>query len=193
MHYKNMDACQFERIQDDKKHWCLDHPDKCIGLNGMFDNVWGNAPAILSKVTDIYDIVMTDDACYSDSEIISEVERATEDVSSLISTLWGFDLKWDQSRQVTHIKRSVFKAELNPNHIEFGEYLAFPDMDDVMNYMTHMDLPSIAKMYTYVNQALHTVGLDIDTMPNIKFDDPMVMIDFCINQFYRMMNNFTGM
>jgi hypothetical protein len=98
MHYKNMEACQIERIQDDKQNWCLANPEQCVGLQGMVENVWNNSPAIISKAMDLYDIVATDDVCFSDQELLEEVERATNDVSSILSSAWGFDLKWDQTR-----------------------------------------------------------------------------------------------
>lgn len=109
MHYKNMESCNFERIEDDKENWCLANADKCIGLSSMVDNIWNEGPSLFSKVTDLYDIVATEDACFSDSELVSEVERITEDITSIISTIWGFDLKWDQTRQVSHIKRRDFR------------------------------------------------------------------------------------
>jgi len=93
--YKNLDACDFERISDASKHWCLDEPEKCVGLKGMVDNIYKDAPSIISKATDLYDLISVDDNCYSDQEIISEINRAAYDVSSIISTVVGFDLKWD--------------------------------------------------------------------------------------------------
>jgi len=123
MHYQNMAACDFKRIEDDKKTWCLDNAEMCVGLSGMLGNLYDNAPALFSKATDLYDLISTDDICYSDSELISEVERATEDITSMISTAWGFDLKWDKSRQVKHIKRRDFNKEIKAKGIDFGEYI----------------------------------------------------------------------
>ena len=49
----------------------------------------------MAKGLDIYDLFVTDDMCYTDSELISEAERASEDLLSMVSTVKGFDLKWD--------------------------------------------------------------------------------------------------
>jgi len=161
MHYKNMDACHFERIADDKKTWCLANPEKCVGLEGLFSNLWDNSASLFSKASDLYDLIDTDDSCYSDSEIISEIERATEDVASILSTAWGFDLKWDQTRQVAHIKRRDFKKQLKSFNIEFGQFLEVPTVDDLWGYASHMELPSLFELYTYVQEALHYIGLDL--------------------------------
>lgn len=64
--YKNLEACDFERITDDTKHWCLDNTEKCVGLSSIFDNLYDNGPAIASKVMDLYDLFTTDDVCFSD-------------------------------------------------------------------------------------------------------------------------------
>lgn len=111
------------RIQDDKENWCLANADKCIGLSGMVDNIWNEAPSLFSKATDLYDIIATDDVCFTDSEIINEVERITEDLTSIISTMWGFDLKWDQTRQVSHIKRRDFNKQIKSMNIGFAELI----------------------------------------------------------------------
>ena len=43
-HYKLTDACEFEKIGDDIKHWCLDNPETCIGLQGLWDRILTNGP-----------------------------------------------------------------------------------------------------------------------------------------------------
>lgn len=159
-HYKNFDACEFERIGDDRKHWCLDNADKCKGFSTIIDNLWENGPALFSKAADLYDLMNTNDVCYSDSEVITEVERATEDVVSMISTIFGFDLKWDQTRQVTHIKRKDFRKQMAAKHIAWGEYFTLPDVDDIWNAFINMELPPIAQMIQFVEEALQYIGLE---------------------------------
>jgi hypothetical protein len=159
-HYKNAEACQFQRIADDKKNWCLDNAEKCVGLSSLFENLYGNAPSLISRGMDIYDLMMEDDVCYSDSELISEVERGTFDVSSIISTVWGFDLKWDQTRQVAHIKRSDFKKQIKNKGIGFGDDLALPTLDDAWNIIANFEFPAIGVLVQYVEMALHYIGLD---------------------------------
>jgi len=158
-HYKNFEACQFERIQDDKKNWCLNNADKCVGLSGIFDNLYDNGPALFSRILDIYDLLTIDDICYSDSELISEVERGTEDVISIISSVWGFDLKWDPSRQVTHIKRKDFREQIYAKNIGWGDDLSLPDWDDIWGIIEGIELPSIGTLIQYIEEALQYIGL----------------------------------
>jgi hypothetical protein len=127
----------------------------------MFDNVWNDSASIISKATDLYDLFATDDVCFSDAEILSEVDRFTEDTTSILSTAWGFDLKWDQTRQVSHIKNRGFMKELGSHQIEFGEYLEIPNLDQLWSVVSHMDLPSLNQIYMYVQEALHFIGLDL--------------------------------
>lgn len=157
--YKNIEACQFERIGDDRKNWCLENADQCVGLSNVFDNIYDNGPAIASKAYDIYDLMMTDDVCYSDSELISEVERGTEDVVAILSAAWGFDLKWDPTRQVRHIKRKNFWREMNAKDIGFGSELSLPDLDDLWETLESVQLPSFGVLIYYVEEALHFIGL----------------------------------
>lgn len=90
MHYKNMEACQFERVGDEMKHWCLDDLEKCIGFHGIVEQTWESGPLILSKLSDLWDLMNTDDMCYSDSELITEAERAVEDIMSIWASVRGF-------------------------------------------------------------------------------------------------------
>lgn len=153
-HYKNFDLCQFERIEDDKKNWCIDNAETCKGFGGIIDNMWEQSPAIISRAADLYDLMNTDDVCYSDSEIISEIERATEDVVSIVSTVFGWDLKWDQTRQVTHIKRKDFHKKMAATGVAWGADFALPDMDDLWWAVSHLELPNMFVMMQYINEAI---------------------------------------
>jgi len=140
----------------------------------MLDNIWNEAPALFSKAADMYDLLNQDDECFSDKEIIGEIERGTEDITSIISTMWGFDLKWDQTRQITHIKRKEFKKDLWAKNIGFGDDLGFPTVNDVVDYAANMEIPSVYQMVTYYNQyyqslqeGLNYIGLDDLYLPSI--------------------------
>jgi hypothetical protein len=152
--YKNMDICEFERIEDDKKNWCVAHAETCKGFGGLIDNIWESSPALFSRAADLYDLMNTDDVCYSDSEIISEVERATEDVCSIVSTVFGWDLKWDQTRQVTHIKRKDFHKKMAATGIAWGEDFALPDLSDIWYAISQIELPSVGILIQYINMII---------------------------------------
>lgn len=159
MHYKNMDACKFEKIGDDAKHWCVENPETCLGLNGMWDRVIENSAPLFSKGMDLYDLVMTDDICYSDSELITEAERAIQDVTSMLSLIRGYDIKWDQTRQ-THIKKRDFRKEIHELKKSldiniWDELLNIPSLDQMLDMLKDIQLPKLGDLM----EILHQIGL----------------------------------
>ena len=68
MFYKNAEVCQFERLTDDLKNWCLENPEECIFKADLEEHFWSNIVQIGGKAFDIYKTLVKDDSCYSDVE-----------------------------------------------------------------------------------------------------------------------------
>ena len=153
--YKNAWACQFEKVSDDMKHWCLDNAGECVGFQGIVNRTVENSAIIFSKVLDVYDLMNTDDTCFSDIEIIGESQRWTEDFLSVLSSVRGFDLKWDQKRELTHIKRHSFKKQIKaaaktlPN-IDIWGQLSLPSADKLWDFINHFQFGSIDQIVQYI-------------------------------------------
>lgn len=132
--YKNADACHFERVGDDAKHWCIENPGQCIFMENMEERIFDNVFDILGEVFDLYKLANTDDTCYSDLEQMSEINRFANDMGELAASLSGFDYKWDQSIERTHIKKKAFHTQIKDaiksyqyNNVDPLE-LMFPDL-----------------------------------------------------------------
>ena len=69
---------------------------------------------------------------------MNEVYRASVDFGELSAYMYGVDVKWDQSIESKHIKRSVFKKKFHDELKEYGHMtkmdklgLMFPDFIDL--------------------------------------------------------------
>lgn len=132
--YKNAEVCHFERVQDDFKGWCVANPGECIFGENMEERLFDNVFDILGSLFDLYKLSNVDDTCYSDLEQMSEINRLFNDMGELAASVSGFDYKWDQSIERTHIKKKAFHAQIK-DAIKNYQYknidpleLMFPDL-----------------------------------------------------------------
>lgn len=136
--YKNHELCQFEKVGDDMKHFCLENPGNCRYLEGLEDRLFDKMFEFMGVAFDFYKVFMKDDSCYTDKELMAEVYRSANDYGELMAYLYGVDVKWDQSAQQKHIKRSVFHKEFKEELKEYKKMkwvdklgLMFPDFVDL--------------------------------------------------------------
>ena len=132
--FKNTEVCHFERVQDDIKHWCIANPGECIFMENMEGRIFDNIFEIMGKLFDISKLMNVDDTCYSDIEQMAELYRFTNDLGELAASLSGFDYKWDQSIERTHIKKKAFHTQIKELYMNY-QYknvdpleLMFPDV-----------------------------------------------------------------
>lgn len=132
--YKNAEVCHFQRVQDDFKGWCIENPGQCIFGENMEERIFDNLFDILDQLFDIYKLSNVDDSCYSDLELMAEINRYFNDMGELMASLSGFDYKWDQSVERKHIKKKAFHAQIK-DAIKNYQYknvdpleLMFPDV-----------------------------------------------------------------
>lgn len=111
--YKNIEVCQFEKVGDDMKGWCLENPGACIFMEGLENRLFDNMFDIAAEGLDLFKLMMVDDTCYSDMEQMAEVYRFSADFGALTASFSGFDYKWDQAIQRKHIKRTSFNNLLD--------------------------------------------------------------------------------
>jgi len=136
--YKLNDVCQFERVGDDMKHFCLENPGQCRYMEGLEDRLFDKMFELMGVAFDFYKVWMKDDSCYTDRELMNEVYRSANDYGELMAYLYGVDVKWDQSVEPKHIKRSVFHKEFREELKEYKKMkwvdklgLMFPDFVDL--------------------------------------------------------------
>lgn len=82
--------------------WCINNANTCVYGEGLFDRLLTNSPTIINKSVDLFNLMIQDDTCYSDVELVEEVSDIVEDISLLFSIIYGFDTKWDISTPVEH-------------------------------------------------------------------------------------------
>ena len=121
-------------MQDDFKGWCLENPGNCIFFENMEERIFDNIFDILGEMFDLYKISTMDDSCYTDLEIMAQIRRIFDDMGQIMSSMNGFDYKWDQSVQRKHIKKKAFHTQLK-DAIKNYQYknvdpleLVFPDL-----------------------------------------------------------------
>jgi hypothetical protein len=106
--FKTAEVCQIERIQDDYKHWCLENPKKCLFEADVEGRIYNGLVDLFAATWDLLKLVNHDDSCYSDLEQMEELYRISTDMGNIAAVVTGFDYKWDQSIQRTHIKKVNF-------------------------------------------------------------------------------------
>jgi hypothetical protein len=136
--YKLNDVCKFEKVGDDMKNFCLENPGQCRFLEGLEDRIFDSMFELMGVGFDFFRLFMKDDSCYSDQELMNEVYRASVDFGEISAYMYGVDVKWDQSIETKHIKRSVFKKKFHDEIKEYGHMtkldklgLMFPDFVDL--------------------------------------------------------------
>jgi len=79
-----------------------------IGFYGDPFDLLGNlrefGVPLAGEAFDLFKLVFWEnDACYTDKEYIDEINRSVEDVTSIISYIFGFNEKWIPDAQIEHI------------------------------------------------------------------------------------------
>lgn len=71
MHFKNVEACQFHELLNDKMSWVLDNVDTVVGMKNVTTNVIGNYSSMIPAALDLFtmakDAFNGEDACQTDS------------------------------------------------------------------------------------------------------------------------------
>jgi len=140
--FQNMEACQWERIGDDAKNWCMENPEVCMIGAGMEDRFFDNMFDIFGKLFDLYKMASVNDSCYSDMEKMGEIYRFAVDMGELSASLSGFDYKWDPSVERTHIKRKQFHTWVKDTIVELKDQdileMIAPDLKDLIDWILSM-------------------------------------------------------
>ena len=166
--YKNNEVCHFERIQDDFKHWCLEHPGQCLFLENLEERLFDNMFDIMGSFFDMFKMSRVDDSCFSDLEKMSEFNRVANDIGEILSSMSGFDYKWDQSIERTHIKKKAWHTEVK-DAIKNYQYkdvdpleLVFPDLAEFIHSIeqafrdfVHNVIETEKKMAHYLKPNVH--------------------------------------
>jgi hypothetical protein len=163
MFYKNAEVCQFERLADDLKNWCLENPEECIFKADLEEHFWSNIVQIGGKTFDLYKLMVRDDSCYTDREQINEIAALVADMSEIFAYLSGFDYKWDQSVERKHIRRKDFKKQIHeeiakiPNGLDDIIYGAMPNTYEFVQSIIQMIMQFFEQLDQQMSEAVNSV------------------------------------
>ena len=111
-HWKDREVCQYEKVGDDLKHWCLDDMDRCFGQDGkMMERAQEKGLEIIQALYDLVMLVVKHDRCATDEERVEEAKKVSEDVARIIAYLVGFEETWDPAEK-EHITKREFWLDL---------------------------------------------------------------------------------
>lgn len=141
-HWKDREMCQYEKVGDDMKHWCLDDLDRCFARDGkVLERAQEKGLEIIGAVYDLVMLVVKHDRCATDEERVEEAKKVTEDVARIMAYLIGFDEAWDPAEKAHVTKR------------EFGHDVAVY-VKDVTKQM-YEQAEETVKQYKQQHQDMH--------------------------------------
>lgn len=111
-HWKNREVCQFEKIGDDMKNWCLENEEVCVFKKDMEGRILENIIPLAGNFVNLYKLSFLDDTCYTDAEIVAELGKIVENLGEIAAEIGGFDYKWNQKVERKHISKNVFKKTI---------------------------------------------------------------------------------
>jgi len=112
MAWKNEDACQFRKIGDDIKNWCLGAEGTCFRLDGVFERVFENFFPMIWNYVDMFKLLKTNDICYSDEQLIDEYATMYGDFCKNVVIVHGMQpLSWNNGLQQAHVNQHEFHEE----------------------------------------------------------------------------------
>ena len=109
LYFKNRDSCQVQKVYDDYKNWCLDNLDMCVGSDdGALQRIYDHGPDLFAAFYDLAGIYMfEEDVCSTDAEFININNRVIADMTSIGSTLLGFEA--DYTVKSNHVSNKNFQ------------------------------------------------------------------------------------
>jgi len=111
MKYKNIEACQLEKVSDSMMHWCLDNYDVCMGRDDQYwQRIMDNGMDIIAAAYDFFTVMMKDDTCNTSQEDLDEMNTVTLDMCKVTAELYGFNADWNA--KYDHITEAEFEADL---------------------------------------------------------------------------------
>lgn len=160
-YWKDREVCQYEKVGDDLKHWCLDNLDRCFLRDGkLMERAQEKGLEIIGAFYDLAMLIIKHDRCATDEQRVEEVKKATEDIARIWAYLVGFDETWDPAEK-THVKDREFWHELS-------DYMhkATKEMQDAMTKWhqehapRHQEMPSPTAWTWAMPKHHHRFGID---------------------------------
>jgi len=108
--WQNAEICQFNKIGDDIQHWALSDKDRAFLHSDMLENVVTKAWPMLWNMIDMFDIIKTNDLCFTDEQLIDEYAAVWGDICENIVMLYGMEpLNWYHTETYEHMPMNEYK------------------------------------------------------------------------------------
>jgi hypothetical protein len=113
LYFKNRDTCQFTKVYDDYKNWCLNNLDTCVGADeGFLKRVYDHGYDLFGAFYDLVGILAFEQTpCETDTEFISQYNRLIADTSSILSVVVGFEADYNVTSN--HVTIKSFNQQIN--------------------------------------------------------------------------------
>lgn len=180
--FKNKDTCQINKQVNDFKVWCSDNEETCLLGEGLEQRIVENSVDIVGTILDIFHLLEREQTCYTSKEQLDEYSRFVKDLGELHAATSGFDLKWDQSNEKRHIKRSAFRStvkafyhrkHMTPKQImelDFPELShTLEDLFKALHHFRHLIYTEFKKIVEDIARGLTEVDKEMTAflMPNL--------------------------
>jgi hypothetical protein len=110
--FKNRDSCQFTKVYDDYKNWCINNMDMCIGADDLYlERIYDQGYELFAAFYDLVGIYMFQAApCVTDAEFLIINNKVVEDVTSITSVIIGFEA--DYTVTAPHISNKSYQEQV---------------------------------------------------------------------------------
>lgn len=110
--FKNRDSCQFIKVFDDYKNWCINNMDMCVGNDeGYLERIYAHGYDLFGAFYDVMGIYLFESSpCSTDAEFIDVNRRLVEDMASIGSVILGFEADYNMPNE--HVSNHEFKHEI---------------------------------------------------------------------------------
>jgi hypothetical protein len=122
--FKNKDTCEFAKVTDDWKNWCLEDPYRCFFNRGIEGRIADNAVSLLSSAKEVITLMLPEE-CLTIDQRLDEIATVAEDYGKMGAYASGFDYEFSSLSAQPHMACKDFDAAAD----EFfeGNWISFWD------------------------------------------------------------------
>lgn len=113
--FRNLDSCGAYRFIYNNHEWCINNMEACLsrGEYNMLDRVNAHAFEYMGNGMTLFNAITADDTCYTDQQILDEMETTVKAFADGYSTLIGFQGKWDETASFEKLSFHEMKEEFH--------------------------------------------------------------------------------
>jgi hypothetical protein len=153
----NIDDCSIYRMIYNKYEWCMNDIETCVYHKDIGERIIDNGVHLAMNGWEIYKIFSYYDKCETDEFLLGRIGNATEKIAENISTLKGFEGKWDKNSE--YEKLTI--REMWHNVVDKKHHTPRPHFECPVKEVFEHFFPNIAPR---IEKAVHMVGVEIESI-----------------------------